>query len=155
MRVTGIAICALLSIAAQAQSGGFHRLSMQGETDSTFGAYAIRLAEPNDAIKPTMWQGPVTISQGRKSCTADISLVSAVYVSSVHPFIIVVSASGSNTFINFIEPSSCNQKWERLKKSSAGVQIEGDRLSLLPACEGNFVIRLMFTGLIAILLRCF
>ena len=61
MRYTFIAA---LALAVSAQSGGFQPLPMQSGKDTAFERYALRLAEPDNADKPTVWQGPLKISAG-------------------------------------------------------------------------------------------
>lgn len=124
----------LLSVASQTQTVGFRQLQMKNGRDTQFGGYSFRLADPDSADKPTKWQGPLTISRGGKPCTADVSLVTSVYASADKPFVVVVSYSGSNMFVDFIDSSTCSSKWPELKVFTVGIRIKGNTLSVLPAC---------------------
>ena len=135
MRLIALALYVLFSLAAQEHAGGFRQLAFDNGKDATFGAYSFHLAEPDRPDKPTAWQGPLTISSGGKSCEANVSLVTAVYASPDAPFLIVVTYSGSNTYVHFIASSSCAAKWERMKVFTEGVRVADDRLSILPACD--------------------
>jgi hypothetical protein len=110
---------------------------MNNAQDTQLGSYSFRLADPNSAEKPTKWQGPLTISRSGKPCTADVSLVTAVYASPDKPFVVVVSYSGSNMLVDFIDSSTCSHKWPELKVFTVGVQVKGNTLSVLPACAST------------------
>lgn len=131
------AMLASLPVAAHAQSGGFQPLTMESGKDTPLGQYSLRLAEPDNAEKPTMWQGPLTISNGSKPCTADLSLVTALYGERGGSFVIVLTSSGSNAIAHFIDLASCADKWPAIKRAAIDVKVAGDRLSFLPACEGG------------------
>src|SRR5664280_353944 len=139
MKLIALALYVLFSLAPQEHAGGFRKLAFDNRQDATFGVYGLHLAEPDRPDKPTAWQGPLTISSGSKSCEADVSLVTAVYASPNTPFIVVVTYSGSNTYVHFIAISSCAVKWERIKAFTEGVQVAEDRLSILPACDSGGV----------------
>jgi hypothetical protein len=84
-----------------------------------------------------MWQGPLTISSGSASCTADLSLVTAVYADPGRGFVIVLTSSGSNAITHFVDLASCAEKWPAIKRAASDVKVEGNRLSFLPVCEGG------------------
>jgi hypothetical protein len=123
----------LLSV-AHAQSGGFQQLVFEDNSQVSLGALTFHLSEPDRSNKPTEWQGPLTISTNGKSCEARVSLVSSVYASTKEAYVVVVTHSGSNTLIHFIDTSSCAAKWQRIKAFTEGVRIAGDRLTILPTC---------------------
>ena len=129
------ALYVLFALAPQEHVRGFRQLAFDNGQSTTFGAYSFRLAEPDRPDKPTAWQGPLTISSGGKSCAADVSLVTAVYAAPDAPFVVVVTYSGSNTYVHFIAIASCAAKWERIKAFTEGVRVAEDRLSILPACD--------------------
>lgn len=135
MKLAALALYVLFSLAPQEHPGGFRQLAFKNGQDATLGANSFRLAEPDRPDKPTAWQGPLTISSGSKSCDADVSLVTAVYASPDAPYLIVVTYSGSNTYVHFIATSNCAAKWERMKFFTEGVRVADDRLSILPACD--------------------
>lgn len=132
-----IAALALCSVAARSQRADFHSLSMQADKDTTFGNYTLHLGEPDNPAHPTLWQGPLTIASGTASCTADVSLVGAVYAAAGRSFVIVVSSSGSSAVVNFIDLASCSAKWPAIKRAAGEVTVAGNRVSFLPACEGG------------------
>lgn len=129
------ALYVLFALAPQEQAGGFRQLAFHDAQSTAFGAYSFHLAEPDRPDKPTAWQGPLTISSAGKSCHADVSLVTAVYASPDAPFLVVVTYSGSNTYVHFIAIANCAVKWERIKAFTEGVRVAKDRLSILPACD--------------------
>ena len=132
-----LAIVALLPLAARGQASGFQQVLMQPGKDTAVAQYQLRLAEPDNAEKPSMWQGPLTISSGTASCTADVSLVTAMYAAPGRAFVIVLSTSGSNAVAHFVELASCAEKWPPIKRAASAVKVAGSRLSFLPACEGG------------------
>jgi len=69
-----------------------NRASMEGLT--------VELAEPDDPDHPSAWQGPLQIA-GR--CTANISLITAVYVSHGARYLIAISYSGSLNYAHYID----------------------------------------------------
>jgi len=132
-----MAALACLSLAAGAQSGGFQQLAMENGKDTSFEKYSLRLAEPDNPEKPTMWQGPLTISNGSASCTADVSLVTALYGAPGRSFVLVLSVSGSNISADFIDLASCAAKWPSIKRAASTVAVGGNRISFMPVCEGG------------------
>jgi hypothetical protein len=135
MRRIYIAIVVCVAVAAHAQSFGFQPLPMVNGKDTVFEQYALRLAGPDNANKPTMWQGPLTISDGKPSCTADLSLVTGVYAAPGWDYVLVLSTSGSNAIVHFIELKSCAAKWPAIKRAASAINVEGSRLSFSAECE--------------------
>jgi hypothetical protein len=135
MRLLGLVLYALFALAPQEHAGGFRQLGFDNGQVARFGAYSFYLAEPDRTDAPIAWQGPLTISSGGKSCAADVSLVTAVYASPDGPFVVVVTYSGSNTYVHFIAIASCAAKWEPIKAFTEGVRVGEDRLSILPTCD--------------------
>jgi hypothetical protein len=131
----GLLLC--LSLQARAQSSEFQPLNIGTAKDTTFEQYTIRLAGPDNADKPSMWEGPVTVSGSKGSCSADVSLITAVYAAPHRSFLIVLSASGSNQIANFIELATCASKWPAIKRAASKVKVAGNRISFLPVCEGG------------------
>lgn len=131
------ALMPIIAVAASAQSGGFQPLLMRSGQDTPVAQYSLRLADPDSPEKPTLWQGPMTVSHVSASCTADVSLVTAVYGDPERSFVIVLTTSGSNAVAHFIELTSCAEKWPPIKRAASAVKVVGTRLSFLPACEGG------------------
>ena len=132
-----VAALICLALAVHAQSNGFRPLPAQNATDMVFEQYQLHLADPDKPDKPAMWQGPLTISAAGVSCTADISLITAVYAAPGHSFVIVLSTSGSNATAHFVDAASCADKWPPIKHAAASAQVEGSRLSFSATCEGG------------------
>jgi hypothetical protein len=135
MTLLGVLLYSVLFVAPQQHDGGFQQLAFATAHDPTFGAYTFHLAEPDHPDKPTAWQGPLTISSAGKSCEADVSLVTAVYASTEAPFVVVVTYSGSNTYVQFITTANCKAKWKTIKAFTEGVRVTDNRLSILPGCD--------------------
>ncbi len=131
------ALIAALALAASAQSAGFQPLPMQSGKDTAFEQYTLRLAEPDNAAKPTVWQGPLKISAGSDSCTSDVSLVAAIYTAPGKDFALVLSSSGSNWIVSFIELATCASKWPAIKHAASAVTVAGNRVTFSSACEGG------------------
>ncbi len=132
-----LAAIAAIAISASAQSGGFQPLVMRSGQDTAVGQYALRLADPDNPDKPALWQGPLTISHAGASCTADVSLVTAIDADPERSFVIVLTTSGSNAVAHFIALASCAEKWPHIKRAASTVKVAGHRLSFLPECEGG------------------
>ena len=137
MRHIFIALLACVAVAAQAQSFGFQPLPMENGKDTVFEQYALRLAGPDNPDKPTMWQGPLTISGGKASCVADLSLITGVYAARGWNYVLVLSTSGSNAIVHFIGLDSCNPKWPAIKRAASAITVEGSRLSFSAECEST------------------
>ena len=131
----GAVVC--LSPAARAQSGGFQPLKIESAKETTFEQYTLRLAGPDNADNPAMWEGPLTVSRGSASCSAGVSLVTAVYSAPGRSFLIVLSASGSNRIANFIALATCASRWPPIKRAASEVTVVGNRLAFMPVCEGG------------------
>jgi hypothetical protein len=130
-------LIATFALALTAQSGRFQPLPMQNGKDTVFEQYALRLAEPDNPDKPTVWQGPLRISSSSASCTVDASLVTGIYAAPGNSFAIVLSTSGSNAIANFIELASCASKWPTIKRPASAVAVAGNRLTFSSVCEGG------------------
>lgn len=134
-------VCLLLSVViffnGTGSSDGFRPLVFHDQQPTVFGPHSFRLAGPDQPDKPTAWQGPLTIATGEKSCEADVSLVTAVYASLESPYVIVVTYSGSSTYIHFVSVATCTTQWNTNKVFTSSVQVRDDQLSVLPACESS------------------
>ena len=137
MKLLVLVLFALWPPAQTEQSHGFRQLAFSNGPDVTLGAYTFHLAQPDRPEKPTAWEGPLTIAFESKSCAADVSLVTAVYAAPNAPFVVVVSYSGSNTYIHFVSISTCESQWETIKAYTEGVEVDDHRLSILPACDSK------------------
>ena len=136
MRASLLALLAAATSCFPAHSQTFTRLSFQDGKETTAAAgLRLQLHDPDNPASPTLWQGPLSISSGSVPCEAHVSLVRDVFVSSTGKLAVVVSISGSNTFVDFFNPHTCARKWPTLSAFSGGASVDGDRLSLLPACE--------------------
>ena len=128
--------CLMLVCATQAADAqSFTKLSFQPGQDITASGYRLRLEEPDNPSKPTLWQGPLTVTHGTTQCKVDASLIRDAYLSPTAKLLVVVSISGSNTFVQFFRSENCTRAWPQIKAFTEGIKIEGTRLTVLPACE--------------------
>ncbi|HMD21044.1 MAG TPA: hypothetical protein VKH40_12015, partial [Alloacidobacterium sp.] len=125
----------LLSFSPLDSHDGFQPLVFHDQQMTVLGSRSFGLAGPDQPDKPMAWQGPLTIATGEKSCDAGVSLVTAVYASLASPYVIVITYSGSSTYVHFVATSTCTTQWNTYKVFTNGVQVRDDRLSVLPACE--------------------
>lgn len=137
MRGALLAILASIALTLQGQPGGFRELPMKNGEGTAFEQYVLRLAGPDNPDKPVLWEGPLTVASGSASCTANVSLVSAIYAAPDSPFFIVLATSGSKAMVHFIEAASCAARWPELRFSASNVRVGGKRLAALPACESG------------------
>lgn len=129
----GILLLLLLTIgAANAQS--FTRLTFQEGHETEAVGLRLTLAEPNKPTNPDLWEGPLTVAHGGTHCAVDDSLIQDVYLSSTGKLLVVVSISGSNTFVRLFDPLTCASRWREIKTFTHGVTVEGTHLKLAPAC---------------------
>lgn len=133
-----IALCVVAACLAQeAQSPAFRALHITANAGAPLGKYTLRLAEPDDPEKPTQWQGPLTIAKAGITCTADLSLVSGVYAAPAEPYVVAVSASGSSTFIHFIDLDTCAARWPPLKQFTTAVHFTPGQMQVSSNCESS------------------
>lgn len=123
-----------LAFASPVRSKTFEKLRFRDGADTVVGSLYLRLSGPDDPANPTLWQGPLRITRNGKSCEARVSLVSAVWVASESVPAIVVTENGSITYVQFVDTSSCAQKWPRIKAFTEDVRVLPDRLEILPGC---------------------
>jgi len=130
-----LAFFALLSGAGAAHSATFEKLVFRDGQDTVVGSYHLRLEGPDNPASPALWQGPLRIQNGAQVCRAPVSLISSVWAAPQSAFVIVVSESGSSTYVHFIDTSSCRPKWPRIKAFTAEVEILPTRIRILPGCS--------------------
>ena len=112
----------------------FQKLVFQAGQETTIAGLRFRLEDPDNPSSPTLWQGPLSIASGSTSCTVDASLIRDVYLSASGKLLLVVSLSGSSTYVAFFNPATCARKWAPIKAFTQSVSVEGNQLLLLPAC---------------------
>ena len=127
LRVLRPALAALLVYGAAC--GGptrpdFHRVEFRDNTALADGM-TLRLADPDDPAHPTAWQGPLEIA-GR--CTANLSLVTAVYVSPGARYLVVATYNGSQRYAHFVDATNCRELWPA-KQASHDFTVAADGLS--------------------------
>jgi len=105
-------------------------------SEAQMGSLKLRLEHPDHADHPTAWEGPLDIQDGSASCQSDVSLVTAVYASPDAPTLVVISYSGSLTYVDFVD-KSCKHTWPQIKAFTEGVQTADGLLTILPGCEGS------------------
>lgn len=86
----------------------------------------IQVMEPDDGFHPKVWQGPLRIAG---SCTANVSQMTAVYVSRDVDYLLVTNHSGTSWYARFIDPRSCREVWPPLK-AAIPIQVTGDAISI-------------------------
>jgi len=106
---------------------------------TTVGSVNLVLNGPDDIEKPSAWEGPLQVrhSDSGRSCEAAPSLITQVYVDTPRSVALVVSYSGSTTFLDFIQLDTCGAKWPRVEGFTERVVVNGDRVSIHPGCEGD------------------
>ena len=124
-----------LAIGSPVWSETFKNLRFKDGEDTVVGSVYLHLSGPDDPTNPTLWQGPLRITQNGKSCEARVSLVNAVWVADETDFAIVITENGSITYVQFVDMSSCAQKWPRLKAFTEDIKVLTDRLEILPGCS--------------------
>jgi hypothetical protein len=94
------------------------------------------LLNPDDPQHPSAWEGPLKVegSGAGVSCSADVSLVSKVFSTSDGTLLVVLSHSGSLTYLQFIRTASCQEAFPRIQAFAEGVVVTGDEIKLMPAC---------------------
>jgi hypothetical protein len=96
----------------------------------------VTLLNPDKADRPTAWDGPLRIQlSAAAACAAELSLVTRVYGASGVEYLVALSYSGSMRYIHFVDLKSCREKWPVQSVYSERIDVAGDTLSVLPACE--------------------
>jgi hypothetical protein len=99
--------------------------------------YKLMLVGPDDPQQPTVWLGPLIITDQRsgKSCKVDIDLITDVYDVNGGSMLLVFSYGGSSRFINYIDPRSCKYMHPQLELRTEGIDIANNRIIVKPGCE--------------------
>jgi hypothetical protein len=99
--------------------------------------YKLMLAGPDDPLHPTVWLGPLTITDQRsgKTCKVDIDLITDAYDVNGGSMLLVFSYGGSSRFINYIDPRSCKYMHPQLELRTEGIDIANNRIIVRPGCE--------------------
>ena len=96
----------------------------------------VTLLDPDKPDRPTAWDGPLRIQiSPAATCEADLSLVTRVFGASGAEYLIALSYSGSMQYIHFLDLKSCREKWPMRSVYTERIDVAGDSLSVLPACE--------------------
>jgi hypothetical protein len=135
MRRNLLFLLVALAIASPIRSETFKKLRFGDGEDTVVGSLHLHLSGPDDPSKPTLWQGPLRITRNGKSCEAHVSLVNAVWVADESDLAIVITENGSITYVQFVDISSCAQRWPRIKAFTEDVRVLPDRLEILPGCS--------------------
>ena len=125
--------------AASSAPYGFEAVRFEpgSEGRASVGMLELVLRNPDNPERPTAWEGPLELrrTQSGTPCEAEPSLITHVYLDTATAVALVVSYSGSMTFLDFIDTSSCQSKWPQIGAATKGVTVSGDRVSLSPVCE--------------------
>lgn len=105
--------------------------------EATSGAWKFVLADPDDPAAPTAWEGPLRIEavESAASCEAPLSLITAVYSAPGVEVALVLTYSGSITYLNFVNLRTCAERWPRIEAFTPGLEIAGHRVLIQPGCE--------------------
>jgi hypothetical protein len=96
----------------------------------------VTLLGPDKPDRPTAWDGPLRIQLSpAATCEAGLSLVTRVYGASGVDYLVALSYSGSMQYIHFVDLKSCREKWPVRSVYTERIDVAGDSLSVLPACE--------------------
>ena len=107
-----------------------------GEWQARIDQGTVTLLEPDKPDRPTAWDGPLRIKLSpAAACEADVSLVTRVYSASGAEYLIALSYSGSMQYIHFLDLKSCRERWPVRSVYTERIDLAGDSLSVLPACE--------------------
>ena len=107
-----------------------------GQWQARIDQATVTLLDPNKPDRPTAWDGPLRIQLSpAATCEADLSLVTRVYGARGAEYLVGLSYSGSMQYIHFLDLKSCREKWPMRSVYSEGIDVAGDSLSVLPACE--------------------
>lgn len=87
----------------------------------------VQLMEPDDVFHPNSWQGPLRIAGG---CTANVSQVTAVYVSRDVEYLLVVTHTGAAWFAHFVDMGACRELWPPLK-AEIPIHVTGDAIQIV------------------------
>lgn len=136
MRLERLAAISALAIGCTpAYSQTFQKQVFRVGQDTVVGSHRFRLEGPDNPDAPTVWEGPLRITNGKTTCESPVSLVGSVWAQSGAKFAIVVADSGSSTYVHFIDTLSCGAKWPRIKAFTEGVSIVSERIQILPGCD--------------------
>jgi hypothetical protein len=107
-----------------------------GQWQARIDQATVTLLDPNKPDRPTAWDGPLRIQRSpAATCEADVSLVTRVYGASGADYLIALSYSGSMQYVHFLDLKSCRENWPMLSVYTERIDVAGDSLSVLPACE--------------------
>lgn len=124
LRRAGIAVFLWMASCSAAAAPDFQRVEFHDNKGEANGI-AVKLADPDDAAHPTAWEGPLEIV-GR--CTADLSLITAVYTAKGARYLIATTYNGSTRYAHYVDVTSCKELWPATK-ASHNFTVAGDNLS--------------------------
>jgi hypothetical protein len=134
---TALVAC-VACVAPAAQPAGYRIEAVTfNHSTARVGNLELTLDNPDDPERPTMWEGPVRIRGTSGTCEAAPSLVTKVLIDSTAQTLVIISASGSRTFVDFVATATCRPRWPRMEVATDGISVAGDRLTILSACEEN------------------
>jgi hypothetical protein len=99
----GMLLAVLAVEASEGSALAFHPVEIDG-SDATVGNHALELVGPDVPQAPTLWEGPIRVrSKGHLRCTLDAELIAGLYAHSAGRALLVVSQSGTNTYLNLLD----------------------------------------------------
>jgi hypothetical protein len=107
-----------------------------GQWQASIDQRIVTLLDPDKPDRPTAWDGPLRLQLSTAApCEADLSLVTRVYAARGAEYLVALSYSGSMQYIHFLDLKSCREKWPVRSVYTERIDVAGDSLSVLPACE--------------------
>ena len=105
--------------------------------DASIGPYKITIMNPFSIGHRIAWEGPIIIENLNtgSSCEVDISLITDVYISDGNEMLIIISYSGSNKYIDFVNTRNCDFKYKRIIAFSEKIELSNNLIIIKPACE--------------------
>lgn len=102
----------------------FHRVEFQDGRASMAGI-TLQLSGADDPKHPTAWEGPLQVA-GR--CKADLSLLTAVYISHGARYLVATTYNGALRYAHFVDVQTCKELWPP-RKASRDFTLAGDDLA--------------------------
>ena len=109
----------------------------EGKFRATVATKELVLESPDNAQHPTVWDSAlqVTDTRTKQSCATEQWLVVEVYAPRDAAVAIIVSYSGSMSYINFVDLETCKPKYPRLEVYSESIQVSYNQIAIFPGCE--------------------
>ncbi len=106
------------------------------ETSVLNGPYRLTIVGPKSDTPDAVWQGPVHVDRPAASaaCTIAVSLVERIYLDRSSKAILIVSRSGSTTYIQAFATRDCVPFWPEIAVVGGEVTVSGHEIDVAPVC---------------------